>query len=108
MSPPSSRGSSPEAAFSDAEAAARLAQLEKLLQSSLGYDDADAVEERVEQPEQPPKKKRRKGKEVVVPVVEPTSAPAESMQVDEDEVVGASLRSCCEARTCWADRKSVV
>lgn len=87
MSSSSSRESSPEQdqAVADAHAAARLAQLEKLLQSSLGYADVNAGDK------QPPKKKRKKGKVGPIPV---ESAPVVAIEVDEEEVVRASCGAC--------------
>lgn len=73
----------------EAQRAQQLAALEKLLQSSLGYDLPAADEDRHrDEAEQPPKKKRKKGKGVPEKGVEPVAAP---LAEQEEEVVGASI-----------------
>ncbi|KAL8286366.1 hypothetical protein RQP46_004383 [Phenoliferia psychrophenolica] len=91
MSSASSRGSSPDLPFQeDPEATARLEQLEKLLQASLGYStDAPAEDNELEEP---PKKKRKKGKGLLA-TVEPVGPLAPAAKVDEEEVVAFRLFS---------------
>ncbi|KAK4705504.1 hypothetical protein P7C70_g694, partial [Phenoliferia sp. Uapishka_3] len=87
----SSRSASPDPTpFSETEAANRLAQLEKLLQSSLGYSNYQPQEDEADQP---PPKKRKKGKAVVVDEQETDQAPEMEVEVDQDEVVAFRLFS---------------